>query len=99
MPPDLVSSSFISSYPCLGPLSSIDSRARRISPGPKNLPHRPPRPQGKAPPIKGAPIPPRHQLPHLPYISQPPLLRLYDQPDFPSFDLSMSISIDISNVK
>ena len=48
MPPDLVSNSFINSYPCLGPLSSIDKRASRISPGPKNLPHRPPRPHATA---------------------------------------------------
>src|SRR5579864_2780853 len=98
MPPDFVSSSFISSYPCLGPLSSIDSRASRISPVPKNLPHRPPRPQGKAPPTKGAPIPPRHQLPHLPYILLLTTLRL-KWLSHHSFDLSLSISIDISTVK
>src|SRR5271157_3996546 len=72
MPPDFVSSSFISSYPCFGPLSSIDSNASRISPGPKNLPQRPPRPQGKPPPTNGVAIPPLHQLPHLPYIVKSP---------------------------
>src|SRR5262249_1019738 len=36
--------------------------------GPKNRPHRPPRPQGNPPPTNGVATPPRHQLPHLPYI-------------------------------
>ena len=45
---------------------------QRISPGPKNLPQRPPRPHGKPPPMKADPIPPRHQLPHLPYIFETP---------------------------
>src|SRR5580693_1169295 len=47
----------------------MESNASRISPGPKNRPHRPPRPQGNPPPINGVAIPPRHQLPHLPYIT------------------------------
>src|SRR5271169_5749487 len=65
MPPDFVSSSFINSYPCFEPLSSIDNKANLISPGPKK---RPQRPHGNPPPINGVAIPPRHQLPRLPYI-------------------------------
>src|ERR1700722_12731896 len=47
----------------------MESNASRISPGPKNRPHRPPRPQGNPPAINGVAIPPRHQLPQLPYIT------------------------------